>query len=382
MNGWKRTFMSVKNGNHNRHHPERASSILKLLDRSAGIPLVFLLGLFRKKRHLGPRRAVRRIACLHTAAIGDTIISSALVQDLKQDFPEAEITFFTGASNYDTACLIPNIDAVMKLPIKAPFQAIGMIRRAGRFDLWLDLGPWPRLNALFSFSAHARFTAGFRTEGQYRHYGYDAAVRHEQHRHEVDNYRSLLEGIGIESRRNMPRLAVAACSSPRREAVVHMFPGGSRSWLKEWPEERWSELIGLLVKDGFTVTLTGTGQNREQALNVRARVPGKDQVTVAAGTADLRQTARILACSQLVISIDTGIMHMASALGCNLVSLHGPTVPERWGPLNANAVALTARDSCSPCLSLGFESNCRRPDCMLHLSVDQVHGAARRLLHY
>lgn len=356
--------------------------MLKSLDRLFGIPLIALFGLVRRKRSITAGLALRRIGVLHTAAIGDTVLSSALVQDLKQVFPGSEITFFTGASNYDTACLIPNVDRVVRLPIKEPLRAIELIRGAGKFDLWLDLGPWPRLNALFTACAKAAVSAGFRTAGQFRHYGYDVVVEHSGRRHEVDNYRALLESIGVKSPGNRPRLAIEGCDKPRKGIIVHLFPGGSRSYLKVWPEERWCELTGLLVKDGFPVTFTGTAVNREQALRVRERVPGKEKVAVAAGSLDLGETARLLACSELVISIDTGIMHLASALGCNLVSLHGPTLPERWGPLNENAIALTSREACSPCLSLGFESACTRPDCMGHITVNEVYQAARRLLHY
>jgi heptosyltransferase I len=302
------------------------------------------------------------------------------MQDVKEAFPGVQITVFCGSSNYEISCLIPHVDTVIKLPIRNPFAAIARIRREGPFDLWIDLGPWPRLNALFSSCARAALTVGFSTPGQYRHYGYDVAVRHLSTRHEVDNYRALLRSVGVESGRNPPRLTLGPGDGRREGIVVHMFPGGSRSHLKVWPEERWCELIGLLTKDGFSVSLTGTEADRPRALSVRDRAPGRERVAVAAGNLGLAETAKMLDRAQLVISVDTGIMHIASALGCNLVALHGPTLPERWGPLNGNAVAVTARDACSPCLSLGFESRCTRADCMLHISVNDVYQAVRKLL--
>ncbi len=371
--------MSVKNGSRVRHHPERANTRLKALDHWLGIPLVLFLGTIRKRRRRASS-APQRIACLHTAAIGDTVLSSALIQDLRQAYPATEIVYFTGASNYEAACLIPNIDSVVSLPVKDVVAAIRAVRSAGQFDLWFDLGPWPRLNALLSWSARTRFTVGFRTRGQHRHYAYDLSVDHRSDRHEVDNYRAMLLAAGIPAGRSFPRLNSGTCDRYPPGIVVHLFPGGSRSFLKEWPIEHWVELIDRLVADGYPVILTGTAANREQAQQVRDRLIGRERVNVAAGSLDLAATAGLLAGSRLVISVDTGIMHMASALGCRLVALHGPTTPERWGPLSEHAVAVSAREHCSPCLSLGFESDCARPDCMLHISVNDVYRTARTLL--
>ncbi len=371
--------MSARNSNRARH-PERGNRARRLLDRFVGGPLVLILGLLRSRRESDARREVRNAAFLHTAAIGDTIISSALVQDLKKAYPSSRITYFTGSSNHDAAKLIPGIDDVVQLPVTSPLRSIAAIRRAGAFDIWFDLGPWPRLNAVYSFFARAALTVGFRTEGEYRHYAYDIAAQHLSGRHEVDNYREMLHAAGIAEARSLPRL-VAATEQPRPDnIVVHMFPGGSRSYLKEWPEERWVELIEELTNRNYTVTLTGASGDRGKAEEVRSRVSRKEKVDVAAGRYPLRALSGLLKASRLTISVDTGIMHLASALGCNLISLHGPTSPARWGPLNTNSVSLTSGMTCSPCLSLGFEDVCARGACMERITVDEVLAASLKFL--
>ncbi len=364
-----------------KHHPERANARLKLIDRTAGIPLVYVLGLM--KRFTRNRRSVpapvKKAAVLQTAAIGDTVLSSALVQDIRRAYPACFITFFTGGSNYDTALLIPGIDRVVKLSVTRPLESIRSIRDAGCFDLWIDCGPWPRLNAVFSFFSRAAVTVGFRTRGQHRHYGYDLVVQHSSSHHELDNYRSLLKAAGIPAG-SMPVLSANAPRDKNRSIVVHMFPGGSRSYLKVWPEEHWRELVTRFLEDGFEILLTGAEANRGQAESFRNSLARKEQVTVLAGKTSLSETVHVLAAARLVVSVDTGIMHIASAIGANLVSLHGPTSPQRWGPLNANAIAVSVSRSCSPCISLGFDSSCQDPQCMIQLRVDDVYGAANRLL--
>jgi ADP-heptose:LPS heptosyltransferase len=377
----KQIFMSADKNKKIIHHPERGNRALKFFDRYAGIPLALGLGLLRRKQIPLPGQDVRRAAFLQTAAIGDTVLSSAVVQDLKKAWPHAEVTFFTGSSNYETAGLIPGIDSIIKLPIKTPLSARKLIRQAGTFDIWIDFGPWPRLNAILSCFAQAGITVGFETKDQYRHYAYDVTVKHSSHRHEIENYRALLKGFGISDTANAPMLNIEARPKRAKQIVMHMFPGGSRSYLKEWPEHRWAALITTFVDQGYTVFLTGAAPDQARATAVKNRVKGADRVFIVAGSQTIREVAELLSASQLTISVDTGIMHLASALGCNLISLHGPTSPKRWGPLNNNAVPVQGGASCSPCLSLGFESKCDDPKCMAAISVEEVYAAATRLLH-
>ncbi len=373
--------MSATKSKTGERHPERGNRALRFVDRAVGIPLTFGLGLLRRKRGQLLDRDVRRAAFLQTAAIGDTVLSSAIVRDFKKRYPHARITFFTGSSNYEAAGLIPGIDRIIKLPIKSPLKALKLIRRSGTFDVWIDFGPWPRFNAVLSYFSRSRTTVGFQTEKQYRHYLYDVTIQHSPLKHEIDNYRALLKGIGISDAAGLPALNIEAGTIQKKQIVIHLFPGGSRSYLKEWEESRWVELIALFADKGYTVFLTGAASDRERAEAIKARVPDPGRVSVVAGSLTLRKVAELLSSSQLTISVDTGIMHLASALGCNLIALHGPTSPKRWGPLNHNAIHLYGGTSCSPCLSLGFESSCEDPTCMTAITVEEVFAAAGRLLH-
>ncbi len=361
-----------------RHHPERGNPVLKIVDRYIGIPVIFALGLLRNK-NFSKGIAFRNLAFLQTAAIGDTVLSSSLVQDFKKTVPDSRITFFTGASNYEIARLIPDIDKVVKLPIKNPVKAVKLIRNEGSFDLWVDCGPWPRLNAIFSLFSRAKLKVGFQTENQFRHFGYDVVAQHSSLRHEIENYRALVRATGVAVTAGLPSLTISENRKETKKIAIHMFPGGSRSYLKEWPDDNWIDLIGRLAHDGFDIILTGSSVNRDRAGAVRESVKAKDRISIFAG-ADLRTTTQMLASSQLVISVDTGVMHIASALGCDLIALHGPTSPSRWGPLNSNAVPLYSGKDCSPCLSLGFESRCTDPQCMKEISVDAVYAEAKKYL--
>jgi ADP-heptose:LPS heptosyltransferase len=372
--------MSDNNRKHIARHPERGNTMLRMVDRFAGIPVVWLLGTLRRHRSASVPNDPREVAFLQTAAIGDTVLSSAIVQDWKHLYPNSAVTLFTGSSNYDIARLIPGVDKVTRLPVTHPLDAIRVIRSAGHFDVWLDFGAWPRINAILSWVANADLKVGFMTAGQHRHYVYDHVARHDPHDHEIRNYRRLLEAIGVDGGGNLPALRHHTSAVVNNRITVHMFPGGSRSYLKEWPEQNWVRLLAVLAEEGYEIFLTGADVDRDRALAVTAQVRNNGRISVVAGTQTMSDVVTILHSSRIVISVDTGIMHIASALGAALIALHGPTTPDRWGPLNANAVALQSGAGCAPCIMLGFESRCTDARCMAGITVDAVLDALKGLM--
>lgn len=358
---------------------ERGNSRLRFLDKYVGIPAVMALGLWSRRKNSVNYDTVKRVAFLKTAAIGDTIILSAVVQDFKDAYPDAHLTFFTASSNYEAALLLSGVDKIVKLPVNKPFESIKYIRKSGSYDVWFDFGPWPRINALFSFFSDSRVKIGFKTKGQCRHHVYDIPVEHSNEIHELYNYKNLLRPLNITGT-NLPCLEIESSDCVENRITIHMFPGGYKSYLKEWPDGYWIELIDILVGAGYEIYLTGAKSDKNRAAEIINKVRVKNKIHNAAGEMNLVQSARLLQSSKLVISVNTGIMHMASALGCNLVALHGPTSVTRWGPLNRNSVSLQSSTKCSPCLNLGFEYKCSANTCMENILIASTIDAIRTFL--
>src|SRR2546423_8788943 len=148
--------------------PGRGHRMLRMIDRYCGAPLLMSLALLRRRpRHLP--HPIRRIGLLNTAAIGDTVLMSGPLADLRDTYRDARIVLMVGPSNYEAAILLnPTVD-VVKLPVFDLFASMIEIRRQ-ELDVLLDFGPWARLNAIITALSGAKFTAGFRTARQYRHY--------------------------------------------------------------------------------------------------------------------------------------------------------------------------------------------------------------------
>ena len=359
---------------------ERGNRLFRLLDRIAGVPLVYFFGLLKFRRfRASVVPEVKRVAFLMSAAIGDTILLSAAIRDFRRACPGAHLTLFTGASNREAAFLISGLDRIIELSITDPISAAKIIRKSGHYDLWFDFGTWARFNALLSVCADATVKIGFRTDRQYRHYIYDRTVFHSSALHELQNYKELIRSAGIGVSDEIPALSIKGTVKPD-VITIHMFPGGTRSSRKEWPQQSWKELVRRLLKRGYRIFLTGSQHDRERALQFVAGLDARDCITIVAGSLDLQRVAELLKSSRLVISVNTGIMHLAAALGCNLVALQGPTSVLRWGPLNSNSIALSSSAACAPCLNLGFEYACTHSICLETISVDDVDDAAKSFL--
>lgn len=363
--------------------PGRGSSRARLLDRYLGIPLVFLAGHCRRKRSIPVRPG--RIGLLNTAAVGDTVLMSGPLADLRAAYPDAEIVFLSGPNNYEAACLLQGADIVIKLPVFSPFVTIKTVREL-KIDLFLDFGPWCRLNAIIAIYSGAKCIAGFRTSAQGRHFGYDLVVDHSANAHELENHRGLIRALSIlpshaPSLQCEPREHQNVFDFSRRFAVFHLWPGGTAARLKEWPLGRWVALAEDFAADQCNVVFTGAGEQRLLNDSVIAEVKAslRHRMANAAGSS-LRETLRLLSRAELVVSVDTGVMHMAAALGVPLVALHGPSSPRRWGPVSEKALVVEPPLGGCGFLNLGFEHLRNAPACMNAISYSRVKTACDAVL--
>ena len=151
---------------------------------------------------------------------------------------------------------------------------------------------------------------------------------------------------------------------------------------RKWSEECWVEL-GKRLYQMYHVRILLSGANMDaEAAEHTAQLLRQIGVPVEniAGKYSLSDMVEILAKARLVVSVNTGIMHLAAAGRAPLIALHGATSDLRWGPLSDKAVVVKSEEQCQPCISLGFESDCRDPICMKNITVDMVLDAVDTVL--
>ncbi|GGC17268.1 glycosyltransferase family 9 protein [Cellulomonas carbonis] len=150
--------------------------------------------------------------------------------------------------------------------------------------------------------------------------------------HEVDRWLRLVRSVGAECSREDLRLDVGVARGMRDDdaAPVVLHPGAA-SGSRRWPVDRWAALAAGLVAGGRRVVVTGGPQEAALAGAVVDGLP-PDRAASTAGDLDLPGLARLVADAALVVCGDTGVAHVATAVGTPSVLLFGPTPPRWWGP--------------------------------------------------
>lgn len=176
-------------------------------------------------------------------------------------------------------------------------------------------------------------------------------VKNEQ-RHEIDVYLDAVIAAGGREVSKTPRLdpgdkAIATARKALQTvdgpfAVLH--PGGAENpgsvmLDKRWPVERYAEVAIELARRGFTPLLTGGPGDVQSCIDV-ARLAGHTNCLNLAGALDLLSTAAVIQQADLYVGTDTGVSHLAAAVGTPSVVIFGPTNPRRYGPRGKHVTIL------------------------------------------
>src|SRR5271170_3623258 len=140
----------------------RGSKKNRLMDYWLGIPLLNILATLRVigRRRQWPMK-VARVGVICSPALGDTLLFSAALQDVRAHCPDSEIIHFCMKQNLAAAELIPGADRQVLIDLTKPGESIKRMR-AERVDVLLDFTSWQRLTAFYSMMARAKFTVGFK----------------------------------------------------------------------------------------------------------------------------------------------------------------------------------------------------------------------------
>jgi heptosyltransferase-3 len=355
---------------------DRGNPRLKFLDRYVGIPAVGVLGLGRRLRGRRPLpNDWRSIGILLTSGIGDTVVATGMLADLRGAHPDAHIVLFVTANNASFANLLTTPDEIVELPVRQVWRAVQEIRSRD-LDVVIDLGAWRRFDAVLATLSGARASVGLRTPGQFRHYAYDVVVDHGR-AHEIENDRRLVKAVGLESH-SEPVVPLDPTASPPLDVpyvVFHLWPGGANFEERSWPVDSWKQLAKEMTARGLTVVLTGAPSEvdvNQPIIDAWAR----DGIAVqnAAGDAWV-ESLEWLAFAAGVVSVNTGVMHVAAALGTPTIALNGPTSGTRWGPRGPLTRCVASPMIPEGYLNLGFERDERYAGCMDAITVPMVLAA-------
>jgi len=327
-----------------------------------------------------------KILIIKLRAIGDVVLSTAVLPNLKAAFPDASIDFLVEPPADQILAGNPNIRRVVRYPYKAwarvsPFHSIirGIRFIAGlrreKYSMVIDLFGNPR-SAFLAWATGARQRVGFAFRGRRFYYTLRVPPRGDQV-HEVEFNLDALRALNIPVIHRNPQLPVDADSQKRMSAWLDRETGRGKlrvalhvwgSWAsKRWPLNRFAELADQLVRNHHAdvILLWGPG---EEIYAKTVRDMATQPLHLAPKTS-LKELAELLRQCDIVVANDSGPMHMAAAVGTLTVGIYGPTSWQLQGPFGSHhRTAFNRGLTCLGCNRL----DCSHMSCMQNLTVKAV----------
>ncbi len=354
----------------------RKADLLKILDPLAGRLLLPVLS----RPCPNTAHDFRRILIIRPGGIGDAVLLASPVKLIKQSYPDTHITILAERRNSGTFTLIPQVDKVLC------YDRIGNFVQALRdyYDVVIDTEQWYRLSAMVARLVRAPVKIGF--DSNERRSMFTHCIPYDQNAYEADNFLALLEPLGVsvkcdagEASLVLPPQSVSKAVELLKplcsDSFVVIFPGASIQE-KRWGGRRFCLVAKRLAENGYKVVVVG---GREEWADGNMIVGGGG--LNLAGRTTLAETAAVIARSSLMISGDSGVLHIAAGLGIPTVSLFGPSNANKWAPKGERHVVLNHHLPCSPCSKFGSMPSCPIDlSCIKDITPDEVITAIGRLL--
>lgn len=330
---------------------------------------------------------VRRIATFHLNGLGDLIFTLPALQALRESFPGAHICAVVRPALAALLRDSPLVDEVLLRPKGGLSSQAALMAKlhAHHFDLTVSFSQ-SRKTTLLAWSTGAGVRAGYsgaKMEALLTH-----RVPRDDGPYTVAAHLELVRSIGCNPRhldytellQIAPQHEQAAAALLAEHGVAEPFlmaacEASERRGIKEWPETHWVAALNELA-ERWPVVLVGT----EPADAVTVRVQRK--LVDLGGLTDICTLAALCGKARLFLGIDSGVLHLAGAMGTPVVGIYGPTSWELTGPLGVPHRIVRHPVECSPCLlsQCKWAGTLDERKCLTRLEPGQVVQAVREMV--
>jgi 3-deoxy-D-manno-octulosonic-acid transferase/heptosyltransferase-1 len=336
------------------------------------------------------------ILIIRLSAIGDVVHALSVLAPLKKHFPDCKITWVIEEEAADILKSYSGIDRVIVSRrkrwlrqiksgqvMKALRQAAAFVKtlRSQEYDLMLDFQGLFK-SGIISFLSRSKRKIGYKNarEGSTLFYS-EKAPATDFNDHAIKRHQVILKHLGIID----PEIIYEPLLNVSDErAVVNLFDNTgvdrnkmlvtvhpAATWkTKIWPKEKVVELCDRLANE-FSCQVVLIGSYAEEPFLTDIVSRAKNEVKNLAGKTKLSELACLIAKSDLLVTTDSGPMHMACASSTPVVAIMGPTAPWRTGPFGDDYRVVRHELSCSPCFKRA-ECPLEHHKCMEEISVEEV----------
>jgi len=360
---------------HCRFNPVKIK-LLKYSDKLIGALLTRLLTTPLSQ----PIRNPQNILVIRPGGIGDAVLLIPAIRHLKRNYPDAKITLLGEKRNSTIFSLCSCVDKSIHYDnLRELFTVI-----RGGYDMVIDTEQWHRLSAVIARFTGASLIIGYGTNERKRLFTHAVPYSHSDY--EAESFINLIASMGIKrpDKFNTPFLVIPKYAKQNAERMlgnlvakpfVAIFPGASIPE-RRWGADKYGEVSARLYLQGIPVVVIG---GKEDACD-REKIDAGNFSLNLVGKTSLVETAAVIDMSDLLVSGDSGILHIGVGLGKPTVSLFGPGIAKKWAPSGSRHIVINKNLPCSPCTKFGYTPKCYiSAKCMADISVDEVVAAIEKL---
>jgi ADP-heptose:LPS heptosyltransferase len=328
---------------------------------------------------------VNKILIIKPGAIGDVLLTTPVIENLRHNFPYAEINFLTQSFCKEVLTDNPYLSRVLTYDLKKGDSSYCLIKNIHdqKYDLIIDLFCNPR-TAVITLNSEAKYRVGY--PFSWRRIAYNIKVKPRSGEvHNIEFNLDSLRALDLKIITNTPRFYLNHAHNEfaevffnerglNKENVIGINPCGT--WeTKVWYLEKYIELAQKLSSDFNILLFWGYDRERVAAMEIKKIVGEKAHIMPAV---NLKYMGALAKNCILFITNDTGPMHIAWVLGVSTISIFGPTNPNLQGPVTGKSLIIKNESlSCLGCNLTNIGDCPYDHKCMKDLEVEEVYNKAK-----
>lgn len=356
--------------------PDFKVRFMKRMDTLLGGAVVKLL----TSPPVPPDIQVRSILIIRPGGIGDALLLAPTINSLRNHIPDALITILAESRNAGSFSLIPAVDKLLLYDRPTDFSRL----LCSRYDLIIDTEQWHLMSAVVARLVSSEIKIGFNTNDRRRLFTH--SVPYSQDDYEAQSFLNLLRPIGITETYDpattflsLPEFAVKESDSLSGfldSPFITIFPGASISE-RRLDISKFRNLVCLLAENGINSVIIGGREDRYSG-NMIMSVTSALNLT---GRTSIAGTAALIAKSRLLVSGDSGVLHLGVGLGIPTVSLFGAGIAGKWAPQGELHKVINRNLHCSPCTLFGNTPTCPYGvQCLEEITAKELYKCVESVL--